>query len=137
VGLAWRSSADGALCFTTVSSSVPWSASQAVSKFGLFAPRFPAQILHRDFGFATVGPSGGWFLTWVEPAPNGSLVSKLARVRDGTSEVWTPRALLADVTAQTLLYPSLIDGVASVGYALITPAIDDQTTLEPKSDWCH
>jgi hypothetical protein len=135
VGLAWRS--DAKLSFTTVSLTAALPLSPDVTPLSASDSAFATQILYQDSGFAKAEPMGGWFLSWVETASDGTLVSQIARVRDVTQDVVSQRTLGSGVRVPTLLYPTSIGEVANVGYALITSAGPNQTEVHPSSIWCH
>ena len=141
VGLAWRSGTgvDAQLCFTIVSSSAAWPAPRTVATFPAPNPpnpRISAQLLYRDAGFATDAPTGGWFLSWVDGASSDVQTTRVVRIRDGTFAVLNQSAPLPGPVARTLLYPSLVDGVSGVGYAIVAPAMLGGSELEKKPAWC-
>jgi len=137
VGLAWVAGdeSEAQLRFTIVSPSTLARIADWDLSIPAFDPRFAPQILHRDTGFAKVGPSGGWFLSWVETENEQSRTLQVARLRDSTLELLNHTPLHSGVVAQPLLYPSSSDDVARVGYALIDPSA--RTEPETFVDWCH
>jgi hypothetical protein len=133
VGVAWTSGCTHAstLHFSAFSRSRPDSASSPLS-WEVGALRQAPQLLHRQVGFTTSEPRGGWFLLWAEQAAGAAEV-RLARLLDDRSEPLNLTTLASGAFGHALLLPH---GAGSVRVTLLDIDQDDRAQLETFPGWC-